>query len=182
MATGKLIRFIHIKKNGGTSVYKFLRKNKVNFLCGDGNDINRIFNQHLPAKKYTKEDSWKFCVARNPYSRVVSFYNWTMRLPHYRHVKFENFVKDKFEKGRAKGVWDLQLDYILDENGKCLVDKIFYFENMAEEIKEHFSIDAKFPFLNQSTEGNYRDLYDDESKEIVYDRLRKDFEYFGYEK
>ena len=182
MVTDKSIRFIHIKKNGGTSVYKFLRKNKVGFLCGDNPDIDRISNQHLPAKKYTKEKSWKFCVARNPYSRVVSFYNWTLRLPNYKNIKFENFVKDKFEKGRAIGVWDLQLDYILDENGKCLVDKIFYFENLAKEIKDHFNIDAKFPFLNQSTEGDYRDFYNAELKEIVYDRLKEDFEYFGYEK
>lgn len=181
MNENKLIRFIHIKKNGGTSVYKFLRKNGVNFRCGGG-DINRIANQHVPAKRYIDEDSWKFCVVRNPYSRVVSFYNWMLRLPNYKHIKFNDFVRNGFSIGRAKGVWNLQLEYILDENENNLIDKIFYFENMAKEIKEHFCIDAKFPFLNQSTEGDYRDFYNTELKEIVYDRLRKDFEYFGYEK
>lgn len=177
----KKIRFIHIKKNGGTSVYKFLRKNGVDFVCGDFNNTKRIINQHIPAKKYRNEVSWKFCVSRNPYSRVVSFYNWMLRLPNYRKIKFEDFVKNKFESGRASGVWNLQLDYILDENENCLVDKIFLFEDLSNEIKTHFGINAKFPLLNKSTDGDYRSYYTEELANLVYDRLKKDFEYFNYD-
>ena len=177
----KKIRFIHIKKNGGTSVYKFLRKNGVKFVCGHSQDGFKIANQHVPASRYKNEDSWKFCVVRNPFSRVVSFYNWMLRLPNYRNTNFEDFVRNKFERGRAKGVWDLQLDYIMDDQDNCLVDKIFRFEDMENEIKTYFNIESKFPFLNRSTDGDYRNFYTEELANIVYDRLKKDFEYFNYD-
>lgn len=176
-----MIRFIHIKKNGGTSVYKFLRKNSIEVMCGQGTNFGKVTNQHIPALHYIKEDSWKFCVCRNPYTRTVSFYNWILRMKKYNFT-FEEFVKTGFNIGRAKGAWDLQTDYILDTNGNCIVDKIFRFENLENEIKNHFHIDSTFPHLTRSTFVNYNDYYTDELKELVYLRLRKDFEYFNYEK
>jgi len=110
-----MIRFIHIKKNGGTSVYKFLAKNKIECLLGPDTNMNN------------------------------------------------------------------QVDYILNAKGECLVDKIFKFENLENEIKEHFNIDAKFPHLTKSTYDNYEDYYTKDLKEVVYLRLKKDFEYFNYE-
>lgn len=175
-----MIRFIHIKKNAGTSVYKWLRKNGIDFVCGGSNDSFRIFNQHVPAKNYRNEDSWKFCVVRNPYSRVVSFYNWYQRLPKHRNISFEEFVKLDHKTGRANDVWNLQKNYIVDDDGTDLIDKIFYFENIENEIKEHFEITDKFPYLNKSTIGNYRDYYNDTIRDTVYRRLKADFEYLGY--
>lgn len=175
-----MIRFIHIKKNGGTSVYKWLRKNGIDFVCGDSGDAFRIFNQHTPAKNYKNEPSWKFCVARNPYSRVVSFYNWYLRLPKNKDTTFEQFVNLEHSCGRAKGVWDLQKEYMIDNNGDNLIDKVFYFENLEKELKEYFEIDSKFPHLNKSTEGDYRNFYNDSVRDIVYNRLKDDFEFLGY--
>jgi len=177
-----LIRFIHIKKNGGTSVYKFLRKHGVSFALGDTKDIFKIYNQHIPASRYKDEDSWKFCVSRNPYSRVVSFYNWMKQLPKYKNITFEKFVKDFYNIGRASGVWNLQTDYMLDNSNINLIDKIFKFETMSEDIPKHFNIDAKFPHLNPSTPDDYRKYYNDELQEIVYNKLKYDFEYLEYNK
>lgn len=175
-----MIRFIHIKKNAGTSVYKWLRKNGIDFVCGDSPDNSRIYNQHIPARHYKNEQSWKFCVVRNPYSRVVSFYNWYRRLPKHQNVSFEEFINLDHKNGRAAGVWNLQKDYMVDDNETDLIDKIFYFENLENEIKEHFEIDNKFPFLNKSTVGDYKDYYNDITRELIYNRLKDDFEYLGY--
>ena len=175
-----MLRFIHIKKNGGTSVYKFLRKNGIECLVGPNTNMVRVVNQHVPAVRYKEEPSWKFCVCRNPYTRVISFYNWTKRLSNYQ-IEFDEFVKTGFNIGRAKGTWNCQVDYILDKE-TCLVDKIFTFENLENELKDHFKIDAKFPHLTQSTFDDYNTYYTDELKEFVYTRLKKDFQYFNYEK
>jgi len=177
-----MIRFIHIKKNGGTSVYKFLRKNNIDFYCGRSTDKFNITNQHLPAQAFKNENSWKFCVVRNPYSRVVSFYNWMKRLSKYKSITFDFFVKTQYDVGRARGVWGLQRDYIVDSNETALIDKIFRFETMAHDISEYFKIPLKFPHLNSGTKDSYVNYYNDTLQEIVYNNLKEDFEYLGYSK
>lgn len=181
MEKNKKLRFIHIKKNGGTSVYKFLRKNDIKFLIGAGDEFD-IKNQHVYAINYANEDSWKFCVVRNPYSRLVSFYNWTIRLHKYKKISFDQYIKEQYNRGRFRGAWDLQLDYMLDKDGKNLIDKIFKFETMSKEIPNYFNITAKFPHLNSSHDSDYRNYYNDELQEIVYNKLKDDFDYLGYDK
>ena len=180
MKKANLIRFIHIKKNGGTSVYKFLRKNGIDFRCGDSQDVFRLYNQHGTALKYSSEPSWKFCVIRNPYSRVVSFYTWCKRIKKFDYITFEDFVKKPFNRGRARGVWNLQKDYMVDLEGHILIDKVFRFESLSTDIPEHFNIQKKFPHLNKSTEIDFREFYNKELQEIVYHRLIKDFRYLNY--
>ena len=177
-----MIRFIHIKKNGGTSVYKFLRKNNVDFVCGNGKDKFKIFNQHVPAFRYQNENSWKFCIVRNPYSRVVSFYNWCKRLHTYRDISFNDFVEKQYNSGRANEAWDLQTDYMFDNQQQNIIDKVFKFETMSTDIPEYFKIQAKFPRLNVSTLDNYENYYNDKLQEIVYNKLKFDFEHLGYDK
>lgn len=176
-----MIRFIHIKKNGGTSVYKFLRKNNIECLVGPTSNMDKVYNQHKYASNYILENSWKFCVCRNPYTRVISFYNWTVKKPEYSHVSFDDFVTRKFSHGRFTGAWATQLEYILDDKNNCIVDKIFKFENLEDEIKTHFNIDAKFPHLTKSTFDDYKSYYkSNELKKIVFETLKPDFEYFNY--
>lgn len=177
-----MIRFIHIKKNGGTSVYKFLRKNKIECLVGPASNMKTVYNQHISAKVYKNEDTWKFCVCRNPYTRTVSFFNWIKKNPKYNFLTFENFVINKYDEGRALGAWGLQLEYILDDDKTCLVDKIFRFENLEQDIKNHFQLDTKFPHLTKSTFDKYENYYNDELRNIVFEHYREDFEYFNYQK
>lgn len=174
------VRFIHIKKNGGTSAFKFLRKNGVDILVGDSKD--RLMNQHSTVHYYLDEDSFKFSIVRNPYDRTVSFYNWIKRIPEYTY-SFDTFVKKQISEGRAHGAWRTQASYITDpDTDKILVDKVFSFENMEKELKEHFNINTKFPHLNKGTEDDHASYYTQELKDIVYNQFKKDFILFGYKK
>ena len=173
----KPVRFIHIKKNGGTSAYKFLRKNNIDLLIGLSN--NFLSTQHYTAKKFFKEDSFKICIIRNPYTRLVSFYNWVKRNQKYTFT-FDNFVKQKYNKGRAQGAWNLQCDYILGDADNMLIDKIFRFETMENDLREYFQISAKFPHLNKSTYDNHLNYYTQKTKQIVKEHFAKDFEMLGY--
>jgi hypothetical protein len=173
----KPVRFIHIKKNGGTSVYKFLRKNEIKLLIGL--DTNFLSTKHYTAKHFTNEDSFKICIVRNPFTRLVSFYNWIKRNQRYT-FSFDAFINQKFNIGRAKGAWNLQCEYMLDQNNNLLIDKIFKFETMQNELKNYFKINAKFPHLNKSTHDNHLDYYTNGTKEIVKKHFAKDFELLGY--
>ena len=177
-----MIRFIHIKKNGGTSVYKFLRKNGVDFVCGNNEDKFNIINQHTKARVYSEEPTWKFCVVRNPYSRVVSFFNWCKRLPKYKNISFNDFVEQQYNIGRVNGCWDLQTEYMFNNQQQNIIDKVFKFETMPIDIPQYFNIQAKFPCLNVSTTDQYENYYNDKLQEIVYTKLKFDFEYLGYDK
>lgn len=181
-AVDKPLRFIHIKKNGGTSVFKFLRKNNIS--CFVGNKVNtdkRIAGEHSIAKKYQYENTFKFCVVRNPYTRLVSFYNWIRRFPNY-DFSFDKFIDTKFNNARAKGAWNLQCDYIYadDMYTKNLIDKIFKFETMEQEIKQFFQIEDKFPHLNRCTFNDYDSYYTERTRKIVYEHFKKDFDLLGY--
>jgi len=175
----KPVRFIHIKKNGGTSSYKFLRKNGVNILVGDSKE--GLIRNHNPVSVYKKEHSYKICIKRNPYTRVVSFYNWIKRDGGYNWLTFPTYIRDMYNSGRGYNSWKLQTDYMY-HNEKLLIDKIFSFENLENELRYFFNIDKRFPHLNK---GTYRDhmsyYFNDELKEIVYNRFKKDFEVLGYE-
>lgn len=178
----KPLRFIHIKKNGGTSVFKFLRKNNVSCLIGSKLNTDRnVAGQHSTAKKYESEDSFKFCVVRNPYTRLVSFYNWIKRFPNYQ-FSFEHFVDTKFNTRRATAAWGLQCEYIYADSQFTinLIDKIFKFETMEEDIKKFFKIDNKFPHLNRCTFNDYNSYYTEKTRNIVYEHFKKDFDLLGY--
>lgn len=69
---------------------------------------------------------------------------------------------------------------MISDDGEDLIDKVFYFENLEKELKEYFEIDSKFPHLNKSTVGDYRNFYNDSTRDIVYNRLKDDFEFLGY--
>lgn len=169
-------------KNGGTSVYKFLRKNNIDFLLGYNADVFDIKGQHKPARDFLKEKSRMFCIVRNPYSRLVSFYNWMHRMPEYKDITFDFFVENKYKYKRAKSAWNLQKEMITDSSDKIIVHKIFYFENMEKELKDYFKINTKFPHLNKSTKIPYQNYYTEKTQNIVYEHFKEDFNLFGYEK
>ena len=175
------LRFIHIKKNGGTSTYKFLRKHNIDCLIGDKKIKDEgISGEHSFARSYYNENSYKFCIVRNPFTRVVSFYNWIKRQSEYPKT-FDEYVKSKYNRGRANGSWTLQIEYMYDKTlTTSLIDKVFYFENMEYEIKNFFNLPKRFPHLNKCTFESYNSYYTNETKQIVYEHFKKDFDLLGY--
>lgn len=171
-----IYRFIHIKKNAGTTVSKFLKRNGVKLLHGDDKDI--LLNHHASAHSYVDEDSFKICIVRNPYERTVSFYNWIKRLPAYDY-SFEEYIKNKETTGRAFNSWKTQCEYMYDDD-KLLIDKIFRFETLEADLKSYFGITKKFPHLNRSTFDSYESYYTPKLKEMVYERFKEDFVKLGY--
>jgi len=78
-----------------------------------------------------------------------------------------------------------QLDLITDPNGMFYVDYIIEYKKLDEELENMFnSLNLKppqLPVINKSNHENYREYYDEETKNFVYELFKKDINYFEYE-
>lgn len=178
-----ILRYIHIPKTGGTSVLKFLQENNVNFLHGELR-ANKIRKGHGKAKDWKTEKSFKFATVRNPYSRIVSYYNFT-KTENWR-PSFYEFVTNKMINTNLNvpNVWVPQAEWVTDENGDCLIDKLFKLEdNLESNLKTFLKINSNsFPKENVSTTDDYNSYYNEELKEIIFQRFKCDFDLLEYAK
>jgi len=79
-----------------------------------------------------------------------------------------------------------QVQYIWNDEGDVLVDFIVHLETIEEDMRivcERLDIPfSGVPHLNkESVSFNYRDYYDDETREVVGNWFREDLEQFGYD-
>ena len=190
--------FVHIPKTGGTSIEKFFNIHGVS-NTGDNWEVLNIdimFGdgaQHLPYKKILEKSNkdlstyFSFSFVRNPWSREVSEYFWRKPwCPNLRHLNFKDYL---LSYNNAKEVaishFVPQNTFVLDKDGKQLVDFIGKFENFQEDFNvvcDKIGIPRQeLPHKNQTKHKHYTEYYDEEAKQIVAEKYAKDIEYFGYE-
>jgi len=178
--------FIHINKTAGTSIIDV---------------IGKPFRKHLTAKAIIKvigqkkwDEAFKFTVVRNPWDKVVSHYKHSIKVNSsnmaIKPIEFGDWVartygepKDPFYYGRAQMFYP-QVKWLKNNQGKIDVDKVIRFENLNEGINEVFetlAIDSSLPHLNETYKSNYRDFYDEESKNVVAKWFHEDIQEFEYQ-
>jgi chondroitin 4-sulfotransferase 11 len=191
--------FIHIQKTAGTSVEVALAS-----IAPDGirrfDDLpeshDPLKNRHLFAsdlKKYLDEDIWnsyyKFAFVRNPWSRLVSWYNMCIErptTPFMRLVKREANTFEEFlnlSQWRAERTTFNQADYVTDAAGGLIVDFVGRFERITEDFRtvcEHLHVDLKLPHKNRGIPADYRTYYNHRTRQLVAGRFARDIEMFGY--
>ena len=126
----------------------------------------KIFNKYL-----------KFCVIRNPYDKMVSLY-----FHNKQKISFKEFVK-------RQSCNNLFIHFI---NEKSVCDYFIRFEYLEEDIKtlckklkiESYNL-SLLPKHKSTQRKNkkkhWSKYYDDETKKIVYNKHKKEFELFGYD-
>ena len=171
-------RFIHIPKNGGSAVTAWLQQNAIEFLIGKP---GKKVGKHKKAINWQDEPSIKFCIVRHPYTRTISYFNYIAGVESW--TSFENFVKNKQDPSVFKipTPWTLQSEWIQDEQGRVLCEKIFRYENLQTELFEYFKCNTPIPTVNLTTTPivSITDLTN-ELQQIIYNHHLKDFERFGY--
>ncbi|MEO9965630.1 MAG: hypothetical protein ABJF11_07575 [Reichenbachiella sp.] len=142
----------------------------------------------LDVKSALGEDYKKYFVfglVRNPWDWEVSRYHYQLKnTKHFRHkfVKdlksFEDYIRWRDTHNRT------QLSFFADDSGELLVD---YIGKIEELDKFYATLESKLGVklskyeLNKSRESNeYRQFYNDETKEVVERIYKQDIDTFGY--
>lgn len=78
-----------------------------------------------------------------------------------------------------------QIDFLVDEDDRVIVDFIGRFENLNEDWRNVcgvIGIDEQLPKRNSRREKeHYSTYYDDDTLEVVRRRFQRDIKVFGYE-
>ncbi len=190
--------FIHIPKTAGTSIAQVANVESIN-----KNHIDKKYNSQYTQYGNICHALWKhlkreyqvipaIAVVRNPWSRTVSRYTYTLMKVKIRETSifsitkectFEQFLETRFndilESWQTIMGWQNQLDYITDINRKVQCD-ILRFENIEHELSAYMERKIQLPYRRRSNAKDYRKFYTDITQQIVADWYKDDIDYFGF--
>jgi hypothetical protein len=166
----KYLRIRHRQKNHDRPAFKHLPANMARSLIGRSR-WDRYFT---------------FTFVRNPWARVLSEYS------RHRHDYGSNdTLKDGFTRWVLDGGnWlareNTMASFVKDENGNVIMDFVGKTESLdsdLEEICSRIGIDSpEIRYLNQSENRMcYRDIYTNETRDLVTEWVADDATLFGYE-
>ena len=199
----KKFLFVHIYKTAGTSITDSLARycyrpgstrpsNWMAFLSTDWKKIHRTpIKKHATALEIRDaldrgifDSFFKFSFVRNPWDWQVSLYHFILDRPHnpgHEATKamgsFRNFVLSR------EGSEFTQTSCLVDESGNLLVDFVGRFEKLEEDFQavcHRIGISVGLPHINKMDRTDYRDYYDEETRELTARLYAEDIERFGY--
>ncbi|WP_218944270.1 sulfotransferase family 2 domain-containing protein [Marinicella rhabdoformis] len=176
--------FIHINKTAGSSIEKALG---VPFEHASALEKRRELGQEEWQRRFT------FSIVRNPWDKVVSHYAYRVKTNQHGmgdgSVSFAQWVdlcfeqKDPFYRDREL-MFVSQSDWLCDDEGELLVDKVYRFEELAAafvDLKSRLNLESELPHLKPSKRTIYQEYYNDSSQAIVAKHFEKDIKRFGYQ-
>lgn len=202
--------FFHLPKNAGVSVSRILIeqenslkikrissfffrnffKTKDNFYFSLKEKKINFFSSHTPCYKIqeiidegTFSTYFKFAVIRNPWDRMVSRYFYSKKIDSsLKDLSFKEFIN--FDLKNNMHIIN-QFKFCTDINNYFCLDLILKFENLNEDFNnislKFFDKKNMLLHLNKSEHRNYREYYDNETKDKIYKYCKEDIEFFEYE-
>lgn len=159
------------------SYYGFKRNNQSIFTTGHYNHFHTVkFNELYSGYKV-------ICNARNPYGRVYSiFKNFYKRMWGKSTVEFKQYLTNDLTQGQT-------LEMVLNPEPNRSYDYVVRLEHMVDDLLKLpfiFDVLTETQLKTICSHGkeieDWREFYDDEMKEIVYNLTKYQFEKWGYEK
>lgn len=200
--------FIHIYKTGGTSVMHALQPfarqvpRPMKLLLAVVNryqiKLPAAIRRVLPYPMHSNaqflrdaltpevfDDYFTFAFVRNPWDLQVSLYHYAVKEPwNYHHKEivalgsFDAYVEWRLKQGQRQ-----QNSFVVDEDGKRIVDFVGKMENIDadfQEICKRIGVEAQLPHINKSAHKPYQDYYTDATRDAIGELCREDIETFGY--
>lgn len=147
------------------------------------------YYEHMPATRVRElvgRDVWnryhKFCFERNPWAKVVSYFNWKRHGQGRSVPEFRDYVLRKTHR--------LPMDARLYFDGdECLMDEVIDYSDFQggfADVCQRLGIpyDGHMPRektgVKQEKGGDYRDYYDDETREKVAGAFAREIRRMGY--
>ncbi len=156
-------------------------------------EIKNIFVE----KEYPFDDYYKIVCTRNPFNRLVSLYEmiyrrWPIKPPFHLWLKSTKTSGKgggggNRDRWRMYGTYSLK-NYISDEDGKIIVDKIICLENFEKEIPRLFEdlnieLALDFKIVKKNVRGRKKkitDYYSKKTKQLVFERYAWEINKFNY--
>lgn len=151
--------------------------------------LGKWFYEHMPAwrvRELIGRETWdryhKVCFERNPWDKVVSYYNWKKFGQAKPMPSFKSWVMEKTHR--------LPLDGSLYFDGEqCLMDEVLEFKGfipqfmtLCEKLDIPFEGDMPREKTNITKEKvDYRKFYDDETREKVASEFAREIRLMKYE-
>ncbi|MCE2869047.1 MAG: sulfotransferase family protein [Xanthomonadaceae bacterium] len=201
ISESKSFLFVHVQKTAGTSLAEILKPHALNPANGRMNklasDLGLVrdwrkfhFRKHanlrkaqsvIPAPVY--DGLFKFAFVRNPWERLVSWYQYVQRTPLHEDCRpgetFADFAARFLEKPRRAQWWMIE-----DLNGVMGLDYVGRFENLNDDIAylcQRIGIKAQtLPHRNKMADKDYRTFYDDRLALAVKNNWTREIDAFGY--
>ena len=179
--------FIHIYKNAGTFVSQFLKALDPQAIDTVGHENAKKTRELLGDKIWNSYT--KICVSRNSWDWQMSllFFMKGLRTHHQHHIVKDLSVKQYLEWRKT----DLhqQIEFIVDDDGKNMMDTIFRFEYLEQDIllffleKHNMNVMKYLPKnkINASYRNtDYTQYYDEETKQMIHDMHKPDIDFFQF--
>lgn len=209
--------FIHIPKTAGKAIVqsnlalpvnlRYISKKMKSIEEMDPNYVMQInplppFFKHLPYSYLDKSLLTRFpstfTVVRNPWSRVVSLYNYADKIrpllkndPWYNQEKisFREFLDRRlkfkmtpgFYRAHPYDQWACQMDWIVEGNNRSFKVDVLRFEHLNEDLSSYLDKEVNLSVVNKGIyEDDYRSYYDNETRNIVADWFKVDIDRWGF--
>ena len=190
--------FLHPPKCGGTSIEIALEPDRAS----DNQKLRKGKHNNANMYKNKYPEHWdiytKVTIIRNPFSRVLSLYNYFMNVDHLNdtqhRLQFAEFLNSVFvEKTfRCEGNESIQngLKCFLTSGGKYQIDLCMKLENINNDIKELEKITnckLDLPHYNGHkpasgrSSNNYRNMYSKEHRELLENIYKSDLNFYNYQ-
>lgn len=197
--------YIAIGKSGSSSIREALGEYScIEYWGSDPEKSEYIHTNLRDVKKiFSFTDSefdsyFKFSFVRNPWSRVVSYWNYINQCkisylknnhhPYFGPVCIKILKECEQDFSLFIKLWNWHLpsffDMLAKEDGTLLADFVGKLENVQEDFNivcDKIGIPKqKLPHKNKTKRKHYTEYYDNETKQIVAEKFAKDIEFFGY--
>jgi hypothetical protein len=182
------VAFVHIPKSAGSSVRKALGK-------WEHAGIHLTASELSGLDKSRWERYLTIAIVRNPWDRMVSMYHYSRFNNSYKfehkafRVCFEEWLIDLYcnhlfdgeivhKKNWVQYFAHDQLQWIENNQGNIIVDKVIRYENLEEEWFKLFG--TVLPVVNKTEHQDYRLYYNDHLNLLISKAFSRDIEKFNY--